>query len=270
MGQISQKRITAEASSSDQTAQRWRVESTVKCAHIGCGLQSCVRDVPFRTADAVMLERSTLVRNFERGEKVFTEGDPAAGLYCVRSGILLLSYKDAFRADKAVRMVGPGDLMGYRSLFAEEPHMTTAEALTACHICFLPKMTIVRLTDTYPMFSRLLFRRLARDRGSPSGLFIRERHLPIRYRFILFLHMMEKRYGVTHSGGGVSVKLPIMRRQIASLLSARPESVARAITELEREGLAVFDGRNVTIPDPEALYHVIDEAVELNRQDKHH
>lgn len=217
-----------------------------------------------------MLERSTLVRNFERGEKIFSEGDASSGLYCVRSGVALLSYKDACRADKAARFVGPGDLVGYRSLFAEEPHMTTAEALTACHICFLPKITIVRLTDAYPMFSRLLFRQMARDRGPRNGLFIREQHLPIRFRFILFLRMMEERYGVASSAEGVRVKLPIMRRQIASLLSTRPESVARAITELEREGLAVFNGRNVTIPDPSSLYRIIDEAAELNQQDKRH
>ncbi len=266
---MAQKIMSDQASANgDELERPWRVGPTITCAHIGCGLQSCIRDVPFRTADTTILERSTLVRNFERGEKIFSEGDAAAGLYCVRSGVALLSYKDAFRADKAVRMVGSGDLVGSRSLFAEEPHVTTAEALTGCHVCFFPKTTIVRLTDTYPLFSRLLFRKLARDRGSRNVLFIREQHLPIRFRFIHFLRMMEKRYGVTNGNGNVCVKLPIMRRQIASLLSARPESVARAITELEREGLAIFDGRDVTIPDPNALYRIIDEAAELGTHDK--
>ncbi len=229
-----------------------------------------MREVPFRTADAAILEQSTLVRNFERGDKIFSEGEAAAGLYCVRSGVALLSYRDAFRADKAVRMVGSGDLVGSRSLFAEEPHITTAEALTACHFCFFPKTTIVRLTDSYPLFSRLLFRKLARDRGSRNALFIREQHLPVRFRFIHFLRMMQKRDGITNGDGGVCVKLPIMRRQIASLLSARPESVARAITELEREGLALFDGRNVTIPDPGALYRIVDDAAQRGGHERHY
>ncbi len=258
------------AAETAQSEAPWRIDPTLKCAHIGCGLQSCVAGVPFRSADAMMLERSTLVRDFERGEKIFSEGDPAAGLYCIRGGVALLSYKDALRSERAMRMVGPGDLVGYRSLFAEEPHVTTAEALTACHICFFPKTTIVRLTDTYPLFSRLLFRKLARDQGSRNGFFVREQHLPIRLRFIHFLRTMGKRYGITGDGGSVRVKLPIMRRQIASLLSARPESVARAITELEREGLAVFEGRNVTIPDPSALYRIIDDVAELGRQNQHH
>ncbi len=268
---MSQKNVSGRATAETvRPDQQWRVDATIKCAHIDCGMQPCMVEVPFRTTDAVMLERSTLVRNFERGEKIFTEGDAAAGLYCVRGGVALLSYKDALRAERAVRMVGPGDLVGYRSLFAEEPHMTTAEALTACHVCFFPKTTIVRLTDTYPMFSRLIFRKLARDLGSRSGLFIREQHLPIRFRFIHFLRMMATRYGIANRNGVVCVKLPIMRRQIASLLSARPESVARAITDLERAGLAVFDGRNVTIPDTRALYRIIDDAAELIRRDERH
>lgn len=260
-------RAVAEAARSEA---QWRIDPTIKCAHIGCALQSCVTQVPFRSADAAMLERSTLVRNFERGEKIFSEGDPAGGLYCIRGGVALVSYKDALRAERALRMVGPGDLVGYRSLFAEEPHITTAEALTACHICFFPKTTIMRLTDTYPMFSRSLFRKLARDQGSRNGFFVREQHLPIRLRFVHFLRMMGTRYGTVGDSGSIRVKLPMMRRQIASLLSARPESVARAITELEREGLAVFDGRNVTIPDPDALYRIIDDVAELGRHDQHH
>lgn len=267
---MTQRHFRDGATDESQAHARWRVDPKIKCAHIGCGLQACVADVPFRHADAAMLERSTLVRDFERGEKIFSEGDPAAGLYCIRGGVALLSSKDALRAERAVRMVGPGDLVGYRSLFAEEPHVATAEALTACHICFFPKTTILRLTDTYPQFSRLLFRKLARDQGSKKGFFIREQHLPIRLRFVHFLRMITSRYGVVGDSGSVSVKLPIMRRQIASLLSARPESVARAITELEREGLATFDGRNVTIPDPDALYRTIEDAAGPVNDDCHH
>ncbi len=250
--------------------QEWNVDTIIKCAHIGCGMQSCIKDVPFRSADTLLLDRSTVVRNYERGEKIFSEGETPVGLYCVRSGVALLSYKDALRADKAVRVAGPGDLAGYRSLFAEEPHLTTAEALTPCHVCFFPKTVIQRLTDTYPLFSRQLFRKLARDAGSRNSIYIRDQHLPIRLRFIHFLRTMDKRYGITNQDGSLSVELPIMRRQIASLLSARPESVARAITELEREGLAMFDGRNVTIPDRNALYRVIDDTPAEGPQDKHH
>ncbi len=242
----------------EKSEKNWRTQLVPKCAHVDCGIQSCMRDVPFRTADKALLERSMGVRNFDRGDKIFSEGVASSGLYCVRSGLVLLNYKDAIRSDKALRLVGPGDLMGYRSLFADEPHVTTAEALTVCNICFFPKTPIIRLTDTYPLFSRMLFRKLARDRGSRNGLVMREQHLPIKLRLIHFLRMMEKQYGITSRGGAVCVQLPLMRRQIASLLSARPESVARAITELEREGLAVANGRNITIPNPRALYHMLD------------
>ncbi len=253
----------------DETRRRWRTKSTVKCAHINCGLQSCIVDVPLRTADALLLDRSTQVRHFERGQQIFVEGDAPAGLYCVRSGVALLTYKDAFRADKAVRLVGSGDIIGYRSLFAEEPHGTSAEALTPCHVCFFPKAIIVRLADAYPLFSRLLFRKLAREMGTQTGAFIREHHLPVRLRFIHFLRVMQQRYGIDDARGGICVHLPIMRRQIASVLSARPESVARAIAELERGGLAEFHGRDVFIPEPRALYDIVDGAANEGSTGKH-
>jgi CRP-like cAMP-binding protein len=252
---------SAESTDTEHSASDCRAPLELKCAQVDCGMHSCTRKIPFRAPDEAMLKRSMSVRNYDRGDQIFSEGDASSGLYCVRSGLVLLSYKDALQSDRAVRLVGHGDLMGYRSLFAEEHHVTTAEALTACHICFFPKMLITRLTDTYPLFSRMLFRNLASDSGSRNALFMRDQHLPVKLRLIQFLRMMEKQYGNT-SKGGVRIQLPIMRRQIASLLSARPEAVARAITELEREGLTVFDRRKVTIPNPGALYRILDNTDE--------
>ncbi len=256
----------AASADAGHSASDWRAPLELKCAQVDCGIRSCMRNIAFRAIDEAMLKRSMRVLDYDRGDHIFSAGDASSGLYCVRSGLVLLSYKDALRSNRAVRVVRHGDLMGYRSMFAEEHHVTTAEALTACHICFFPKMLITRLTDTYPLFSRMLFRTLASDSGSRNALFMRDQHLPVKLRFIQFLRMMEKQYGKTSQGGTVRIQLPIMRRQIASLLSARPESVARAITELEREGLTVFDRRKVTIPNPGALYRILDSADERDRR----
>ena len=51
--------------------------------------------------------------------------------------------------------------------------------------------------------------------------------------------------------------LPITRLQIAALLGARPESVTRAIKDLEHDGIILFQGKDVSIPDLDQIMELI-------------
>jgi hypothetical protein len=44
------------------------------------------------------------------------------------------------------------------------------------------------------------------------------------------------------------------------MLGARPESLSRAIRELSDAGVAVFEGRDVMIPDLDALIDEVEQA----------
>jgi hypothetical protein len=66
-------------------------------------------------------------------------------------------------------------------------------------------------------------------------------------------------------GGACILTLPILRRDMAILLASRPESIARAIKELRDSGIAMFNGRIVSVPDLAALY--IESSQQQPRQE---
>lgn len=66
---------------------------------------------------------------FEPGQELFREGDPARGAYVILAGEAALSREGA-SGRVAVGRAGPGDVLGEGAILAEGPRETTARALT--------------------------------------------------------------------------------------------------------------------------------------------
>jgi CRP-like cAMP-binding protein len=153
-------------------------------------------------------------------------------------------------------VVGPGEIMGYRSYFAEDRHAATARALTECRVCLVPGRAMNRLLDRNATLGRQFLATLARDPGPPDGLLLRAHHVPARVRLVTLLLILRDRFVVTGAEDSVEFDLPIGRRDIAALLAMRPETVSRTIKELEDEGIAIFSDRHVVVPYLERLYDI--------------
>src|SRR3989338_5009082 len=59
---------------------------------------------------------------YKKGQVIFYEGNQAFGLYCVFSGRVKLYKTGTDGRLQIVRIAGAGDLLGYRSLFSDEPY----------------------------------------------------------------------------------------------------------------------------------------------------
>ncbi|MCB1153632.1 winged helix-turn-helix domain-containing protein, partial [bacterium] len=53
--------------------------------------------------------------------------------------------------------------------------------------------------------------------------------------------------------GNILIELPMSRQDIADMVGARPETIARTIRSLQDDGVATFKGREVMVPDLDAL-----------------
>ncbi|MDH3712694.1 MAG: Crp/Fnr family transcriptional regulator [Gammaproteobacteria bacterium] len=201
-----------------------------------------------------VLEMSRRVDRFESGQDIFSQNSEATGLHCLRSGHAMLTHVDAFGNKTAFRVVGPGEMMGYRSLFGDDVHTASARALTSCTVCFFPKVSLFGILDTTPILVRRFLHTLARDRGPADGLLLRSQHTPVRVRLVYLLLILLNDYGSKLPDNSIEYRLPLKRHDIGSLIGSRPESVTRAIRELEHDGVAFFRHRNVSVPDMARLF----------------
>lgn len=224
------------------------------CAGIGCIMMEHARASDVDTSAARLLQQGRVTHVYRTGDRLFAQGQLPAGLYCVQSGNILLWHIDAFGFKTSFRTVSRGELIGYRSLLGDDRHAATAEALSECHVCFYPKQNLEALIYGDAGLTRQFFRMLARDRGPADALLLRGQHVPVRVRLVYLLLTTKDRHAEHAADGALIYRLPLSRKNIASLIGARPETVTRAIRELSRDGVAMFHNRKVIVPDPAKLF----------------
>ena len=239
-----------------------RMSRSTSCLATDCQLMQLVQASGIQEFDRNVLEMSRREYSCQIGQDIFSQNSVAGGLHCLRNGNAMLTHVDALGNKTAFRVVGPGEMMGYRSLFAEDPHAASARALTACSVCLFPKETLLGVLDTTPKLMRQFLNILARDRGPADGLLLRSQHTSVRIRLIYLLLILVRDHGKQLPDNSVEYQLPLKRHDIGSLIGTRPESVSRAIKELERDGIAFFRHRIVKVPDMSKLFAEANIAME--------
>lgn len=71
-------------------------------------------------------------------------------MYCIFSGRVKL-YKQKKNGElQVIRLLGPGDVFGYRALFASEPYAVTAEAIETATVCAITKNMLFEVMRKSP------------------------------------------------------------------------------------------------------------------------
>lgn len=205
----------------------------------------------------VQLARRRTALDFQAGKIIFEQGSLSEGIYCIESGHILLRQVDAFGNETAFRLLTGGETVGWHSLFGEQPHAATAQALSACRLCLIPREDFEELIDTHPELTRRFLKTIATDRGPADALLLRSPLLPVHIRLVHLLILLRDRCATTVSPRALALNLPLKRKQIASMIGARTETLSRAIRQLDDMGLAQFEGRHVLIPDFSKLLETV-------------
>ncbi|MDE2182720.1 MAG: Crp/Fnr family transcriptional regulator [Alphaproteobacteria bacterium] len=230
-----------------------------RCAvcHVGRRSDWCDLD---DTAGA-MLERGRRRREYGSGTVVFAQGDSNSGVYCVSGGTVGIRRFDDAGNSVLLALAYPGDTIGYRSFLTGTEHKTSAEALGPTVICHIDRPTITGLLASTPALSRRFLERLIGELEHAHDAMFRQATLSNRGKLAHLLLILVRRHGRIHENGSQSIDLPVSRRDLASMIGARHETISRIISRLDTDGIAHFSGRQVTIPNVEAL------AAEIDRPD---
>lgn len=88
--------------------------------------------------------------SFERGETVFTEGEPGLDLYIVESGLMEATVITDDGGDFAVARFRPGDFFGEMSIFEDAPRSATCRTREPSTVLSLSKSEFFTLVDRSP------------------------------------------------------------------------------------------------------------------------
>jgi CRP/FNR family transcriptional regulator len=204
-------------------------------------------------AELERLDRARCVVRCDTGEALFEQGDPSVGVYCVKSGMVAVRRLDDEGNEVTLALGYTGDLIGYHALVDGSEHQTSAKALGPATVCVIDGATVTDAMGRNPELARDTLRRAAGELQKAQDALVRAATLPPRTRLMLLLLQLLERHGETCADGSCRLELPLPRRDLASMVGVRHETLSRIIARLEAEGLARFNGRRVTVPSHRAL-----------------
>jgi len=195
------------------------------------------------------LYECSICRTYHPGEMIFHQGDECCGVYLVKEGLVGVRMESPEGDTVTLHLARPGDALGYRPFLAGESHKAGAEVLKETMVCFFAGSQMKKILLKNPCFGFEFLRRGARDLGEAEQKFQQTITQNVRIRLIHLLLVLEKHYGQQLSDGTVELDLPISRRDMASMIGIRVESLSRTIRHLTCDGLVRFSGHRAWIND---------------------
>ncbi|HCB12801.1 MAG TPA: hypothetical protein DEP36_04430 [Gammaproteobacteria bacterium] len=208
-------------------------------------------------AEVRLLAQARKCRRYRAGEAVFTAGEPSHGIYCIVDGATAMRQIDAEGNTVLIQISYPGDTLGYRGLLMGERRRFSAEALGPSRICFIDQQVVKTLMERNPALALQFLRRINMDLDDAHNKLVQNATLSNRSKFVHLLLNLMDRHGRPAPDGSQVINLPISRRDMASMIGARHETLSRIIGRLEEDGVARFSGRTVCVNRPHSLMEEI-------------
>jgi CRP/FNR family transcriptional regulator len=110
---------------------------SVDCANCKKRFTSVFCRVENDTMDQINDEK--ICTPYKKGQVIFHEGSRPLGIFCVNRGKIKLVKLGEDGKEQILRLIKPGDLMGYRALLSGDKYSASAVVLEEAGICFIPK-----------------------------------------------------------------------------------------------------------------------------------
>ena len=99
------------------------------------------------------VSNAKISKKIKKGDALFSEGQKLDGVYCVRNGVSKLSKLSSNGKEQIVKLINRGEIMGQRSVIAEDYTNLSATAINDMEVFFIPKEIITKTLNTTQYFS---------------------------------------------------------------------------------------------------------------------
>jgi CRP-like cAMP-binding protein len=198
---------------------------------------------------------SKVSRTIKKGEIIFDEGEKLNGVYCVRGGVSKLSKLSPNGKDQIVKLASKGEVLGQRSVIAEEISNLSATAVSDMEMCFIPKEAIVSTLHKNPDFTYEVLRHLAHELRDADDVVVNMSQKTVKERIAEALLYMKNNFGEDKEG---YLALVLSREDIANVVGTATESCIRILSGFKKQGLIKTSGKRMAILEARKLQDLAD------------
>lgn len=195
------------------------------------------------------------VRKYTAGETLFRENQSADAIYCIHKGQIKLFKTGELGESQVIRLLGSGDIVGYRPVVANEPFAATAEVIEETMACVIPKTLLFDLIRNAPEFGLQLMAKLAQELRKSEEQLVRQSQHTVKQRAAeLLLFLLDK------SANGEpttrEIKVPLLRTEMAQMVGTTPESISRTLRDFAKSGIIDLTRSTIAINSADSLRRI--------------
>ena len=205
--------------------------------------------------DAIVATRRTLAR----GDALFRAGEAFTSLYAIRTGFFKTCVSSEDGRDQVTGFQMAGELLGLDGIGTDR-HTCDAVALEDSHVCVIPYHQLEdlsrELSDLQRHFNRIMSREIVRD----HGVMLLLGSMRAEERLAAFLLNLTQRLR-TRGFSSSSLILRMTREEIGSYLGLKLETVSRAFSKFQEDGLLEVKQRQIRVLEPEKLQVIVNGSI---------
>ncbi|MBI2312268.1 MAG: fumarate/nitrate reduction transcriptional regulator Fnr [Betaproteobacteria bacterium] len=230
--------------------------SQLKSACSSCSLQELCLPIGLNKEEIGYLDDLVYrKRQVKRGDHLYRAGMPFESLYAVRNGFFktYVLYEDGREQVTGFQMMG--EIMGLDAI-STDAHTCHAVALEDSDICEVPFEKLEDLSRKVPALQHHFHKMMSREIVRDQGLMLLLGSMTADERLATFLLNLSQRFGA-RGYSRTEFLLRMTREEIGNYLGLKLETVSRAFSRFQDEGLIEVQNKAIQILDLEALNHVI-------------
>ncbi len=190
--------------------------------------------------DRQRLTAVTLVRDYEKGDVLFHEGDESAYLFTVVAGHVKVVKRTARGSDFILEIFGPGDPVGAVAVYESRPYPATAIAIESATALMTPRQAFFTLLDTRPTLVRGLLVGMTRRLVTLTNRLTEVSGARVEARMARVFLKMSDDLGEAREGG-LFIKLALSRQELADMLGTTIETAIRIMSRWGKESIVRTD-----------------------------
>ncbi len=215
-------------------------------------LRRCPLFAGLKEEDLKRIRAIASLRQIEKKEILFSDGEETRGFYVILSGRVKLFKVSPEGKEQILHIVSAPDAFAEAALFLEGTYPAFAEAMTDCQLLYFPKRDFIQLIEKNPQLSInmivTLSHYLKRFASLIEELSLKEVSSRIA-KYIIDLSMKSSKEGKSPK----EVELDLSKTQLALKLGTISETLSRTLAKMRAKRIIDVKKNKIIILNREAL-----------------
>jgi CRP/FNR family transcriptional regulator, nitrogen oxide reductase regulator len=192
------------------------------------------------------------------GQAVFRQGSPAESVFLILQGRVKMIQSSPEGHAVALRVLGPGELLGLVAALGERSYPVTAQAQQAVVVARWSGPSLWKLLERHPPIASGALRMALGRLHELQEQFRELATERVERRIARALLRLVRQAGLRVEGG-VSIDMPLTRQDLAEMSGTTLYTVSRVLTGWAEQGVLEVGRKKVLVRKPHALVAIAEE-----------